>query len=188
MYAYHSDDPVPRPGSKLGSLSYHGPTQRGFRSLYLVERVNLGEPLPRDILSWDLRNPMVSKTVFNIGLQSTSKWILFLYSFNLFVGVAFEIVSALLLSPYSSGLTANSKFPITRWNPMLVTAYTKRNVLSWFCSIYAWSLNSSLSFKRFERYFPYNCHLHACCMFGHPPRFDSRHNIWRANIMNRCTN
>jgi hypothetical protein len=60
LYAYHSDDPASRPGSKLGTLSYHGPIQRGFRSLYLMERVNLEEPLPRDLLSWDLRNPVVS--------------------------------------------------------------------------------------------------------------------------------
>jgi hypothetical protein len=63
LYAYYSDDPTPRPGSKLGALSYHGPTQRGFRSLYLMEKVNLEEPLPRDVLFWDLRNPAVSTTV-----------------------------------------------------------------------------------------------------------------------------
>jgi hypothetical protein len=60
LYAYHSDDPASRPGSKLGTLSYHGPIKRGFRSLYLMERVNLEEPLPRDLLIWDLRNPVVS--------------------------------------------------------------------------------------------------------------------------------
>lgn len=60
LYAYHTDDPASRPGSKLGTLSYHGPIQRGFRSLYLMERVNLEEPVPRDLLSWDLRNPVVT--------------------------------------------------------------------------------------------------------------------------------
>ncbi|GFG39856.1 hypothetical protein Cfor_08836, partial [Coptotermes formosanus] len=60
LYAYHSEDPAPRTGSKLATLLYHGPTQRGFRSLYLLERVNLEEPLPRDLLIWDLRNPMVT--------------------------------------------------------------------------------------------------------------------------------
>jgi len=63
LYAYYSDDPTPRPGSKLGSLSYHGPTQRGFRSLYLMERVNLDTPVPQDLLSWDLRNPAVSHLI-----------------------------------------------------------------------------------------------------------------------------
>jgi hypothetical protein len=59
LYAYHSEDPAVRPESKLTTLLYHGPTQRGFRSLYLMERVNLEEPLPRDLLSWDLKNPTV---------------------------------------------------------------------------------------------------------------------------------
>jgi hypothetical protein len=59
LYAYHSEDPAARPESKLATLLYHGPTQRGFRSLYLMERVNLEEPPPRDLLSWDLKNPMV---------------------------------------------------------------------------------------------------------------------------------
>ena len=59
LYAYHSEDPTARPESKLATLLYHGPTQRGFRSLYLMERVNLEEPPPRDLLSWDLKNPMV---------------------------------------------------------------------------------------------------------------------------------
>jgi len=60
LYAYHSEDPTARPESKLATLLYHGPTQRGFRSLYLMERVNLEEPPPRDLLSWDLKNPMVA--------------------------------------------------------------------------------------------------------------------------------
>jgi hypothetical protein len=59
LYAYHTEDPAPRTESKLATLFDHGPTQRGFRSLYLMERVNLEEPLPRDLLIWDLRNPMV---------------------------------------------------------------------------------------------------------------------------------
>jgi len=60
LYAYHNEDPAARPESKLATLLYHGPTQRGFRSLYLMERVNLEEPPPRDLLSWDLKNPMVN--------------------------------------------------------------------------------------------------------------------------------
>jgi len=59
LYAYHSEDPAARPDSKLATVLYHGPTQRGFRSLYLMERVNLEEPPPRDLLIWDLKNPMV---------------------------------------------------------------------------------------------------------------------------------
>jgi hypothetical protein len=62
LYAYHSDDPTEQTGSKLGALSYHGPTQRGARRLYLIERVNLEEPLQRDLHFWDLRNPVVSTT------------------------------------------------------------------------------------------------------------------------------
>ena len=62
LYAYHSDDPILRTGTKFGTLSYHGPKQRGSRTLYLVERVNLEKPLPRDLLFWDLLNPVVSKT------------------------------------------------------------------------------------------------------------------------------
>jgi hypothetical protein len=61
LYAYHSDDPVLRPGTKFGTLLHHGPKQRGSRTLYLVERVNLEKPLPRDLLFWDLMNPVVSK-------------------------------------------------------------------------------------------------------------------------------
>jgi len=61
LYAYHIDDPIPLPGTNFGILSYHGPTQRGSRTMYLVERVNLEKPLPRDLLFWDLRNPVVSK-------------------------------------------------------------------------------------------------------------------------------
>ncbi|XP_069692739.1 MOXD1 homolog 2-like [Periplaneta americana] len=64
LYAYHSDDPEgPRTGSEMRILSYHGSNQRGARSLYLMERVNLEEPLPRDVLSWDLRNPAVTLPV-----------------------------------------------------------------------------------------------------------------------------
>jgi hypothetical protein len=69
LYAYHSEDPVPRPSSKLSTLSYHGPTQRGFRSLYLMERVNLEEPVPRDLLSWDLKNPMVGQIYFPVKVK-----------------------------------------------------------------------------------------------------------------------
>jgi hypothetical protein len=62
LYAYRSDDPTGQMGSKLGALSYHGPTQRGARRLYLIERVNLEEPIQRDLHFWDLRNPVVSTT------------------------------------------------------------------------------------------------------------------------------
>jgi hypothetical protein len=62
LYAYHSDDPTAQTGSKLGALSYHGPTQRGARRLYLIERVNLEEPLQRELHFWDLRNSVVSIT------------------------------------------------------------------------------------------------------------------------------
>jgi len=61
LYAYHSDDPILLPGTNFGTMLYHGTARRGSRTMYLVERVNLEEPLPRDLLFWDLRNPVVSK-------------------------------------------------------------------------------------------------------------------------------
>jgi hypothetical protein len=70
LYAYHSDDPILRPGTKFGTLSYHGAKQRGSQTLHLVERVNLEKPLPRDLLFWDLMNSVVSK------------WLLMFYHFR----------------------------------------------------------------------------------------------------------
>jgi len=70
LYAYHSEDPAAQPESKLAPLLYHGPKQRGFRSLYLMERVNLEEPPPRDHLSWDLKNPMVIYVSYVILVMS----------------------------------------------------------------------------------------------------------------------
>jgi len=72
LYAYHSDDPILRPGTNFGTLSYHGTAQRGSRTMYLVERVNLEKPLPRDLLFWDLRIPVVSK----------AQWLLKFYQFR----------------------------------------------------------------------------------------------------------
>ncbi|XP_023701917.1 MOXD1 homolog 2 [Cryptotermes secundus] len=60
LYAYYNDDPAAHTGSKLGALPYHGPAQRGARRLYLIQRVSLEEPLPRDLHIWDLRNPVVT--------------------------------------------------------------------------------------------------------------------------------
>ncbi|GFG39853.1 hypothetical protein Cfor_08833, partial [Coptotermes formosanus] len=70
LYAYHSDDPILRPETKFGTLSYHGPTKRGSRTLYLVERIDLKKPLPRDLLFWDLRNPVVTLP----ALEETFYW------------------------------------------------------------------------------------------------------------------
>ncbi|XP_034251618.1 MOXD1 homolog 2 [Thrips palmi] len=53
LYAYHDRDPV---GSE--PLPYHG-SQRGARSVFLLERVPREDALPRDTLTWDLRNPAV---------------------------------------------------------------------------------------------------------------------------------
>jgi len=64
LYAYHSDDPILRTGTKFGTLSYHGTAQRGFRTMYLMERINLEKPVPRDLLFWDLKNPVVSTLKF----------------------------------------------------------------------------------------------------------------------------
>jgi hypothetical protein len=72
LYAYHSDDPFLRPGTKSGALLYHGSANRGSRALYLVERVNLEKPLLRDVLFWDLRNPVVSN----------AQWLLKFYHFR----------------------------------------------------------------------------------------------------------
>jgi hypothetical protein len=72
IYAYHSDDPILRPGTSFGTVSYHGPTQRGSRILYLVERLNLEKPLLIDVLVWDLINPVVSK----------EQWLLMFYYFR----------------------------------------------------------------------------------------------------------
>lgn len=54
LYAYHDRDPM------AGEpLPYHG-SQRGARSVFLLERVPREDALPRDTLTWDLRNPAVS--------------------------------------------------------------------------------------------------------------------------------
>ncbi|KAE8750522.1 hypothetical protein FOCC_FOCC002816, partial [Frankliniella occidentalis] len=53
LYAYHDRDLT---GSGSEPLPYHG-SQRGSRSVFLLERVPKEDPLPRDTLVWDLRNP-----------------------------------------------------------------------------------------------------------------------------------
>ncbi|XP_069693146.1 MOXD1 homolog 2-like [Periplaneta americana] len=53
LFSYHSSDPT----GGLGSLPYHGPMYRGTRSLYLMEKLQLEERLPENVLSWELRNP-----------------------------------------------------------------------------------------------------------------------------------
>lgn len=55
LYAYHDRDLT---GSGSEPLPYHG-SQRGSRSVFLLERVPKEDPLPRDTLVWDLRNPQV---------------------------------------------------------------------------------------------------------------------------------
>ncbi|GLG93580.1 Protein of unknown function [Gryllus bimaculatus] len=53
LFAYHADEP----SSESEPLPYHGPTQRGARSMFLLQRSAPRQPLPSDLMAWELRNP-----------------------------------------------------------------------------------------------------------------------------------
>ncbi|GFG39849.1 hypothetical protein Cfor_08829, partial [Coptotermes formosanus] len=55
IYSYHDFEPPGLYGER--SLPYHGPSQRGTRSLNLIEMSTSEDAPSEDTLTWDLRNP-----------------------------------------------------------------------------------------------------------------------------------
>jgi hypothetical protein len=67
IYSYHDFEPPGLYGER--SLPYHGPSQRGTRSLNLIEMSTSEDAPSEDTLTWDLRNPEVNNLVLCLNVS-----------------------------------------------------------------------------------------------------------------------